>query len=63
MDSDMMGIASASTGIRQNQVLMAVQTQMLRTSMDNQAQAMQNLLESLPVAGPSNLGTKLDITV
>ncbi|HEX7712802.1 MAG TPA: YjfB family protein [Bacillota bacterium] len=63
MDSDMMGIASASTGMKQNQILMAVQTQMLRTSMDNQAQAVQSLLEALPVAGPSHLGTKIDITV
>lgn len=63
MDSDVMGIVSASTGIRQSQIMMAVQTQMLRTSMDNQAQAMQDLLEALPAAGPSHLGNKIDITV
>lgn len=64
MDMDVMGIANAYSGMKQNQVQMAVQTQMLRDSMDNQVQAAQDLLKSLPqqtALTPSYLGRNIDI--
>lgn len=59
-----MSIASSYTGMKQSQLQSSVQTQMLRASMDSQAQAAQELLKSLPqsqmVSGPANLGRNID---
>jgi hypothetical protein len=64
MDMDVMSIASSYTGMKQSQLQSSVQTQMLRASMDSQAQAAQELLKSLPqnqmVSGPANLGRNID---
>ncbi len=67
MDMDVMAIANAYSGMRQSQVQMAVQTQMLKASMDIQTQAVQDLLNSVSPEqaniGPAHLGSNIDIRV
>lgn len=65
MDSDMMSIASAYSGMQMNQLQTAVQTQLLRNAMDAQTQLSQELLQGMAgpsvKMNPSHLGNNLDV--
>jgi hypothetical protein len=65
MDSEMLGIASAMTAMRQSQIQTAVQMQLLQMAMDNQTQAVEELLQGSSGKVPTdpNLGNYLDMYV
>lgn len=67
MDSGIMSIVDLYSGMRQIQVQTAVQTSLLRMTLDNQVQAIEELLNSTlsPQAplNPPYLGQNIDIVV
>ena len=67
MDSGIMSIVDLYSGMRQIQVQTAVQTSLLRMTLDNQVQAVEELLNSAlsPQAplNPPYLGQNIDIVV
>ncbi|MCL6590994.1 MAG: YjfB family protein [Firmicutes bacterium] len=65
MDPEILSIASIMTDMRQSQIQSAVQIQLLRMAMDNQTQAVEELLSNSPGLVPLNpgLGNHLDMYV
>jgi hypothetical protein len=67
MDSEMMSIVNAFDGMKQMQLQSTIQTSLLRTSLDMQTQAVEQLLSSTPgpeaPVNPPYLGQNLDIRI
>jgi hypothetical protein len=65
LDSDAMSIAGSASSQALSQVQMAVQTKMLRTTMDNQEQKAMEILDALPkqAINPPHLGQNIDFKV
>jgi Putative motility protein len=61
---DVTSIASSNIALMQNQNMTAIQTKVLRNSMDTQAQVAQGVLQALPqnqtVLNPSGIGGNFD---
>lgn len=60
---DVMSVANIYTALQMNQVQNAVQTSLLKMTMDSQTQAAQNIIEDLAAApvNPEHLGNTIDI--
>ena len=63
MDSDAMSIASSAATQGLSQIQSAVQTKMLKQTMDTQEQKAQDILSALPPANPPHLGQNIDFKV
>jgi hypothetical protein len=66
MDSDVMSVANTVSMMRRDQMMTAVQTKLLRDSMDAPTQAIQDLLQAMPavpVVNPAHLGQNIDVKV